>query len=56
MVTIPIKFQVHMEIHTYMTSDDPWITSDNPENTIKKFLVMVIISTKFQVHTKVSLT
>ena len=37
MVIIPTKFQVHMKIYTSMTSDDPWMTSDDLENTVRKF-------------------
>ena len=35
MVTIiPTKFQVHTKVNTLSckTSDDPWMTSDDPEN------------------------
>ena len=37
MVNIPTKFQVHTNIYTNMTSNDPWMTLDDLENTIKKF-------------------
>ncbi len=29
MVTIPTKFQIRKKIYTDMTSDDPWMTSDD---------------------------
>ena len=37
MVIIPTKFQVHMKAYANMTSDDPWMTSDDLENIVRIF-------------------
>ena len=37
MVTIPTKFQVHTKVYTNVTSDDPWVISDDLEKTVRKF-------------------
>ncbi len=39
MDTIPTKFQVHKKIYTNMTSDDPWMTSEDPGNINKKLIL-----------------
>ncbi len=46
MVTIPTKFQLHTKLYTNMTSDDPWMTSDDLENTVKNFRQIVNVPTK----------
>ncbi len=43
-------------VYANMTSDDPWITSDDPGNTFKtRTSIMAIILTKYQVHMEVKI-
>ena len=39
-----------MKVHTHMTPDNPWMTSDNLENIVKNGLNLVIVPTKFHDH------
>ena len=43
----PTKFQVHTTLYTNMTSDDPWMTSDDPGTTFKN-------TTEYYEYTQVS--
>ena len=37
MLTVPTKCHAHTTVFTNLTSDDPWMTSDDPEMIFQKF-------------------